>query len=114
MMASNFCRPGDLCDVEGSPPLRCSTTSVVRFSAPTLLTPATYLPSHFTRNLKFLYGSKRCALTLKEAITLSSGSYLAGHLLDADNNKLGRLERREADQHIHHAAIDVVLGRDLL
>ena len=30
--ASYLVRPGDLCDVEGSPPLRCSTTSVVRFS----------------------------------------------------------------------------------
>ena len=39
---------------DGSPPSRCFTTSVVRFSVPTLLTPATYLPSHFTRNLKFL------------------------------------------------------------
>ena len=28
------------------------------------LTPATYFPSHFSRNLKFLYGSKRCALTV--------------------------------------------------
>ena len=38
----------------GSPPSRCFTTSVVRFRELTLLTPATYLASHFTRNLKFL------------------------------------------------------------
>jgi hypothetical protein len=57
-------RPGDLRVLEGSPPSRCLTTSVVRLSELTLLTPATYLPSHLTRNLKFLYGSKRVALTL--------------------------------------------------
>src|SRR6266446_9824867 len=64
VMASYSLRPGDLRLLEGSPPSRCLTTSVVRFNALTLLMPATYLPSHFTRNLKFLYGSKRCALTV--------------------------------------------------
>ena len=63
VMASNLLRPGDLCEVEGSPPLRCSTTSVVRFRPVTLLPPYTYLPSHFRRNLKFLYGSRRFGLT---------------------------------------------------
>src|SRR5512133_1222234 len=66
--ASNLVRPGDLCDVEGSPPSRCSTSSVDRLSAPTLLTPATYRPSHLTRNLKFLYGSNRRAFTLNVAM----------------------------------------------
>src|SRR3977135_939389 len=60
VMASYSVLPGDLRLLEGSPPSRCLTTSVVRLSALTLLMPATYLPSHFTRNLKFLYGSKRC------------------------------------------------------
>src|SRR4028118_2095534 len=64
VMASYSVRPGDLRVVEGSPPSRCLTTSVVRLSAPTLLTPATYLPSHLIRNLKFLYGSNLCAFTL--------------------------------------------------
>src|SRR5437879_7238027 len=64
VMASNSVRPGDLRLLDGSPPSRCFTTSVVFFRPPILLTPATYLPSHFTRNLKFLYGSKRCVLTL--------------------------------------------------
>src|SRR6188472_4185284 len=64
VIAWNFARPGDLRVVEGSPPSRCASTSVVRLSTLTLLTPATYLPSHFARNLKFLYGSKRVALTL--------------------------------------------------
>src|SRR5829696_8782880 len=64
VIASNSDRPGDFRLLLGSPPSRCLTTSVVRFSAPTLLTPATYRPSHFTRNLKFLYGSKRVAFTL--------------------------------------------------
>src|SRR6266478_6179911 len=62
VMASNLFLPGDLWDVEGSPPSRCSTTSVVRFRLLHLLTPATYFPSHFKRNLKFLYGSRRFGL----------------------------------------------------
>src|ERR687887_1826270 len=63
VIASYLVRPGERCALDGSPPARCSTTSVVRLSALTLLTPATYLPSHFTLNLKFLYGSKRDVLT---------------------------------------------------
>src|SRR6266702_55678 len=70
-MASYSVRPGDFRLEEGSPPSRCFTTSVVRFSPPTLLRPATYRPSHFTRNLKFLYGSKRKAFTLNWAMACS-------------------------------------------
>ena len=35
------CGPATCAPCDGSPPSRCSTTSVVRLSAPTLLTPAT-------------------------------------------------------------------------
>src|SRR5882724_11751976 len=70
VMASYSVRPGDFRVLLGSPPSRCLTTSVVRLSPPTLLTPATYLPSHLTRNLKFLYGSNRLELTLNCAIGL--------------------------------------------
>src|ERR687887_2692186 len=59
VIASYSVRPGDLRLEDGSPPSRCLTASVVRFSALTLLTPATYRFSHLTLNLKFLYGSKR-------------------------------------------------------
>src|ERR1051325_7693519 len=90
VIASNLVRPGDLRLVLGSPPTRCSTISVVRLSAPTLEMPATYLPSHFTRNLKFLYGSKRCALTLNMAMA-SSGLDLASDLLDLDDDEFGGL-----------------------
>src|SRR5260221_606614 len=69
--ASYFVRPGDLRLVEGSPPSRCSTISVVRLRADTLLTPATYRPSHLTLNLKFLYGSKRFGLTVNSVIGAS-------------------------------------------
>ncbi len=41
VMASYFVRPGDLRGLDGSPPSRCSTTSVVRFSALHLDSPAT-------------------------------------------------------------------------
>src|SRR3954471_13320800 len=71
VIASYLVRPGDLRVVLGSPPSRCSTISVERFNAPTLLMPATYRPSHLTRNLKFLYGSKRVGLTLNCAIVLT-------------------------------------------
>src|SRR3954453_484528 len=64
VIGSNSVRPGDLRLLLGSPPSRCFTTSVVLLSALTLLIPATYRPSHLTRNLKFLYGSNRSGLTL--------------------------------------------------
>src|SRR5262249_19543488 len=47
----------------GLPPSRCVTTSVVRLRPLTLLMPAMYRPSHFTRNVKFLYGSTRLRRT---------------------------------------------------
>src|SRR5436190_24009620 len=64
LIASYSVRPGDFRELLGSPPSRCFTTSVVRLSDPHLLIPATYRPSHFTRNLKFLYGSNRCGCVL--------------------------------------------------
>src|SRR2546425_8829270 len=72
VIASYSVRPGDLRLLLGSPPSRCFTTSVVRFNMVTLLTPATYWPPHLTRNLKFLYGSKRCVLTENSAIASPS------------------------------------------
>src|SRR5882724_5127205 len=68
VMASNSVRPGDLRLLDGSPLSLCFTTSVERFNIPTLLTPATYRPSHLTRNLKFLYGSNRVVLTVNCAM----------------------------------------------
>src|ERR1043166_247244 len=109
VMASYSVRPGDLRLLLGSPPSRCLTTSVVRFRPVTLLTPATYLPSHFTRNLKFLYGSNRCALTLNCAMVSSLGLDLPGHLLEFDDHKLGGVKRREADDDVDDAQVDVVL-----
>ena len=47
---------------------------VVRRSGLTLLTPATYLPSIFRRNLKFLYGSKRCAMGVQRRSARSIGT----------------------------------------
>ena len=40
--------------MQGSPSSRCSTTSVARSRPVTREIAGTYLPSHFTRNLKFL------------------------------------------------------------
>src|SRR6266542_5648060 len=114
VIASYSVRPGDFLLLDGSPPSRCLTTSVVRFSAPTLLTPATERPSHFTRNLKFLYGSKRCGLTLNCAIDVPpSGRDLPGELLDLDDHELGGLQGREADEDVHDAAIDLRVRRGL-
>src|SRR6266496_2875394 len=92
VIASYSVRPGDLRLLLGSPPSRCLTTSVVRLSVLTLLTPATYLLSHLTRNLKFLYGSKRWALTLNWAMVtpFASDFDLSGDLLQLDHHELGR------------------------
>src|SRR5205807_6402477 len=64
VIASYSVRPGDLWLVLGSPPVLYLTTSVVRLSEDILLSPATYLPSHLIRNLKFLYGSTLAGFTL--------------------------------------------------
>src|ERR1035437_1939257 len=64
VIGSYVVRPGDFRAELGSPPYRCSTVSVVFFRGLILLTPSTYFPSHFTRNLKFLYGSNRVGLTV--------------------------------------------------
>src|SRR6266496_3556687 len=108
-MASNSVRPGDLRLLLSSPPSRCLTTSVVRLKALTLLIPATYRPSHFTRNLKFLYGSRRVALTVNWATSPSSDLDLPSELLDVDHDELCGLEGGEADQDVHDAPVDVVL-----
>src|SRR6266542_5113728 len=112
VIGSYSLRPGDLRLLLGSPPSRCLTTSVVRLSPVTLLTPATVWPSHFTRNLKFLYGSKRCGLAGK-SIAVLLGLDLAGQLLDAEHDELRRLQRREADEYVHDTPVDVVLRRRL-
>src|SRR6266851_3205914 len=110
VIASYSVRPGDLRLELGSPPSRCLTTSVVRFKALTLLTPKTYLPSHLRRNLKFLYGSKRSLFAVNWAMVCPPlYLYLTGDLLDLDNNELGGLERREANQDVHDAQVDIVL-----
>src|SRR5262245_56642058 len=114
VIASYSVRPGDLRLLLGSPPSRCLTTSVVFFSPLTLLTPATYRPSHLTRNLKFLYGSKRSGLTLNWAIAPSLRLHLAGDLLDLDDDELGGLQWGEADHDVDDAEVDVVLGRGFL
>src|SRR6185503_6092624 len=77
VIASNSVLPGDLRVLLGSFPSRCLTTSVVFFSPLTLLIPATgvVLPSQKTRNLKFLYGSRRWDVTaIALLLLLMSGS----------------------------------------
>src|SRR5918994_1451264 len=95
VMASYFVRPGDRRLVLGSPPSRCSTTSVVRLRALTLLIPATGLPSHKRRNLKFLYGSSRRGEIVVPLSAILTSLYcdLPRHLLQLDNHKLSRLKR---------------------
>src|SRR4029450_6173068 len=88
VMGSYSVRPRDFLLLLGSPPSRCLTTSVVRLRAPTLLRPATYRPSHLTRNLKFLYGSNRVAFTLNSAMAPPlSELRLASYLLDPDHDE---------------------------
>src|ERR1044072_8703733 len=121
VMPSNSERPGDLRGEEGSPPCRCLTTSVVRFSGLILLMPATVRPSHSTSNLKFLYGSNRCALTVNSAIGFLQLSMIQGplerelprRLLDLDDDELGRPDRRDAHQDVDDAVLDVLGGGGL-
>src|SRR3990172_6341045 len=68
VIGSNSVRPGVFRLELGSPPARTWETAVTRLSALILLTPATYLPSHLTRNLKFLYGSNLFGLTVNGGI----------------------------------------------
>src|SRR5437879_7617292 len=68
VIGSYSVRPGDLRLLLGSPPSRCLTPSVLRFTPPTLLIPATYFLSHLTRYLKLLYGPNGCGFRLNSAI----------------------------------------------
>ena len=52
--ASYFVLPGLLRSCDGSPPSRWTTGSVERLSALIFDRPATYWPSHFTRNMNAL------------------------------------------------------------
>src|SRR4051794_31782241 len=104
--ASYSLRPGDFLLLLGSPPSRCFTTSVVRLRPLTLLTPATYRPSHFTRNLKLWYGSNRWAFTLNCAMVvpsaLTGGSQLGRprELLQLDDDEFRGLQRRETHEDV--------------
>src|ERR1700736_1070649 len=82
--ASNLVIPGLLRCWAGSPPSRCATGSVVRFSALIFDSPATYRPSHRTRKLNALYGSKRVGLMVNSAISRLQFRDLA----DGDDNEL--------------------------
>src|SRR5690349_7396741 len=64
----NFVLPGDRCGPLESPPSYHVVTSVVFVSAPHLLSPATYWPSHLILNRKPWYGSNRVLLTENFAI----------------------------------------------
>src|SRR2546422_11454357 len=57
--ASYLFRRGNVTLVLGPPASRGLTRPVVPSSTLIPLKPAPYLPSHFPRNLKFLYGSNR-------------------------------------------------------
>src|ERR1039457_490526 len=61
-MASYSVRPGDLWLLLGSPPSWDWVTSGEGRRGLTFEMPATYFPSHLTRNLKFLYAANRLGL----------------------------------------------------
>src|ERR1044072_8357953 len=52
-------------------------------------------------------------ISLKLGMGSRSGGQAAGHLADADDDELRRLQRGEADVEVHDAAVDVVLRRGL-
>src|SRR5882757_2983599 len=57
----------------------------------------------------YLSGPTRCA-ACREALRRGRD---AGALLDLDDNELRRLERREANNHVHDTVVHVVLGHRL-
>ncbi len=76
--------PGDRLSALGSPPLLCVITSVVRFRGLIDETPATIFPSHFTLNLKFLYGSRRFGFTVNSGICIAYVIFTFGHIRICD------------------------------
>src|SRR3954470_17966819 len=103
-----------------SPASRNSTISVLRLSAPILVSPATYWLSHFTLNRKVRNGSNRFVLALIRAIVYASSwrcgmtrlcHLLIDLLLESKHDEFRRLQRRETDEDIDHAVIDVRLIR---
>src|ERR1700733_423341 len=121
VISSYLVLPGDLWSVEGSPPARWLTTSVVRFMLLTLLIAATYAPFHLTRNLKFLYGSRRVGFagniammdlllrSLPCGVVCGGPLALVDHLLDLNDDKLRRIKRRKADGDVENALGDGVV-----
>src|SRR3954471_2181504 len=71
LIGSYFDLPGIWCGPLESPPSYQGVTSVVRFRALHLLSPATYWPSHLILNLNPRYGSNRVVLTVNLAIGCS-------------------------------------------
>ena len=112
VIASYFVRPGDLRLVDGSPPSRCSTTSVVRLSALTLLIAGDVaaVPLHPELEVLVRVEPLRIDAELSHHALLMSR---AGELLQPDDDELGRLQRREPDDDVDDAEVDVVLRRRL-
>src|SRR4051794_31006642 len=73
-IASYFVLPGIWCGPLVSPPSYQDVTSVVRFRALHLFSPATYWPSHLILNRNPRYGSNLVLLTVKRAISPSPRS----------------------------------------
>src|SRR5690554_5861715 len=110
VIASNLVCPGAFLGELGSPPERCSMTSVVRLSALTLLIPATafgFWPKK-TLNLKFLYGSKGRILPAIICAFYFEKLCLSGHLRKRDDDEFGRLIGRKFHHDIDDAGIDII------
>ena len=108
-------------DLIGAVSLAVLDRSVDRLRALTLLTPATgvgRLSAKKTWNLKFLYGSNLLFVDREfgccQSDLLLLGQYLSGHLLDLQDHKLSRLERRKANHYVDDPKVYVVLRRALV
>src|SRR5690348_8681786 len=100
-MGSNFHTPGETRDVLGSLPSRWITGSVDFLRGLILVTPATYLPSHLTRNFMFLYGSKRVGFTVNCVIGVTSRADLP---VDRSLPRHSTLHRHTARSSVSSAA----------
>src|SRR6266496_6419720 len=113
VIGSYFVLPGIWCGPLASPPSYHGVTSVVRLSALHLFSAATAWPSTTTLKRNPRYGSKRVLLTVNLAIRPLSLRRLAGRqpglLADLGDDELGRLQGREAHQHVDHPGVDVRL-----
>ena len=83
---------------------------MVRLSALTLLIARHVAAVPLDAEFEVLVGIETLCIHAELRHVALLGLDLASHLLDLDDDELGRFERGKADQDVDHAAVDVILG----